>query len=71
MINDIATDIWFYENFTSMKDIQKTCNLIVDLSNFIFNTKILSKVVAKLCPSKTTQNEGFQAIHWESISFVS
>ena len=46
-----------------MKDIQKTCNLIVDLSNFIFNTKILSKVVAKLCPSKTTQNEGFQAIH--------
>ena len=35
-----------------MKDIRKTCNPMIDLLKFIFNTKILSEVVTKLWPIK-------------------
>ena len=46
MIDDIAIDLWYSENFASIEDIWKKCNPIVNLSKFIFNKKILSKVVA-------------------------
>ena len=45
MINDIAIDIWFSENFASMEDIRRKCNSMVDLSKFTFNKKIFFKVV--------------------------
>ena len=48
MIDDIAIDLWFSENFASM-DIRKKCNSTGNLSKFTSNENILSGVVAKLC----------------------
>ena len=47
LIDNIAINYIFYENFASMEDIRKKCNLIVELWKFITNKKIiiLSKVV--------------------------
>ena len=45
LIDNIVIDLWISKNFVSTKDIRKKCNLIIDLSKFIFNKKILSKVV--------------------------
>ena len=47
MINNIAINYIFYENFASMEDIKRKCNLMVDLWKFISNKKkrIFSKVV--------------------------
>ena len=43
-----------------MEDIRSRCNLMVDLSKFIFNKKILSKVVVlgynKFCKKKKYKN---------------
>ena len=47
-IDDIAIDLSFSGNFTSMKDIRKRCNPMVNLSKFNSNENILSKVVV-LC----------------------
>ena len=44
MIDNIAIDIWFLGNFASMDNIRRKCNLIVDLSKFTSNKKILNKV---------------------------
>ena len=44
--DDIAIDFEFSRNFASMKDIERKCNPMVDLSKFTCNKKILSKVVA-------------------------
>ena len=46
MINDIVIDFLFSENFASIKDIRRKCNLMVDLSKFTSNKKILSEIVA-------------------------
>ena len=46
MVDNIAIDLWFYENFISMKDIRRKCNSMIDLSKFTSNKKILSGVVA-------------------------
>ena len=45
MIDDIAIDYWFSENFASIENIKRKCNPIVDLSKFTFNKNILSEMV--------------------------
>ena len=45
-IDDIAIDFKFFRNLASMEDIRRNCNLMVDLSKFTSNKKILSKVGA-------------------------
>ena len=42
MINGITIDFWFSGNFTNMKDIKSKCYLIIDLSKFTYNKKIIS-----------------------------
>ena len=44
-IDDTAIDLQFSINFTSMKDIRRKCNRIVELLKFTSNKKILSKVI--------------------------
>ena len=47
MIDDITIVLWSYWKFTSIEDIRRMCNPMVDLSKFIINKKyILSRVVA-------------------------
>ena len=41
LIDDITIDLWLPRNFTSMKNIRRWCNLIVDLSKFTSNYKLL------------------------------
>ena len=50
LIDDITIDFWSSRNFTSIEDLRRKCNPMVDLSKFISNKKILSEVVAKLFP---------------------
>ena len=48
LINEKTIDIWFSKNFTSMKDIRRKYNSIIDLSKFTFcGNKILNGVVPK------------------------
>ena len=44
-VDGITIDIKFFRNFTSIEDIKRRCNPIVDLSKFTSNKKILSNVV--------------------------
>ena len=44
-IDDIVINLYFSWNFASMEDIKRRYNLIVDLSKFTSNKKILSKFV--------------------------
>ena len=44
-IDDIFIDLWFFENFASIEDIRRKCNLMVNLSKFTTNKKILSKII--------------------------
>ena len=41
LIDDIIIDLWLPRNFASMKNIRRWCNLIVDLSKFTSNYKLL------------------------------
>ena len=41
-IDDITVDLQFFRNFASMEYIRRRCNLMVNLSKFTFNKKILS-----------------------------
>ena len=45
LINNIIIDLWSFENFVSMEDIRRKCNLMMDLSKFTSNKKILNEVV--------------------------
>ena len=45
MIDDIAIDHWFSENFARIENIKRKCNPMVDLSKFTFNKNILSEMV--------------------------
>ena len=46
MIDDISIDLWFFENFASIENIRRKCNIMVDLLKFTSNKKkILSRVV--------------------------
>ena len=45
LIDDIVIDLWFYWNFARINYIRRKCNLIVYLSKFISNRKILSEVI--------------------------
>ena len=45
MINNIIIDLWSFENFVSMEDIRRKCKLMMDLSKFTSNKKILNEVV--------------------------
>ena len=45
-IDDIVINLQFSKKFASMEYIRRKCNPMVDLSKFISNKKILSKVVA-------------------------
>ena len=45
LIGPTVTDIWYFENFANMEDIERKCNPIVDFSKFTPNKKILNKVV--------------------------
>ena len=42
----MVIDFLFSENFASIKDIRRKYNLMVDLSKFASNKKILSEIVA-------------------------
>ena len=53
LIDNIAINFLFFENLIIMKDLKRSYNLIIDLSKFTSNKKILDKNVAKLCLSKT------------------
>ena len=44
-VDGITIDFKFFRNFTSIEDIKRRCNPIVDLSKFTSNKKILSNVV--------------------------
>ena len=44
-INDIAIVLYFSRNVTSMENIRKRYNSMVDLSKFTSNKKILNKIV--------------------------
>ena len=44
-IDDIFIDLWFFENFASIEDIRRKCNLMVNLSKLTTNKKILSKII--------------------------
>ena len=48
LIGPKVTDIWYFENFANMEDIERKCNPIVDLWIFTFNKKILSRIVATI-----------------------
>ena len=43
-IDDIAIDLKFSKNFANIED-RKRCNLMLKLSKYTFNKKILSNVV--------------------------
>ena len=45
LIDNITIDFWFFGNFTSMKDIKRKWNVMVDLSIFISNLKNISGVI--------------------------
>ena len=45
MFNEIAIDIWSSWNFTCMKNIITTCNLMVRFSKFTLNIKIYEEFV--------------------------
>ena len=45
-IDDIAIGIYSSKNFVNMKDIWRKCNLMVGLSKFMLNKKILSGALA-------------------------
>lgn len=42
LIDKVSTYLWSTKNFTSINDIKKKCNLIIDLSKFIFYKNILN-----------------------------
>ena len=44
-IDDIAIVLYFSRNVTSMENIRKRYNSMVDLSKFTSNKKILNKIV--------------------------
>ena len=44
-IDNISVDFLFFRNFASMKGRRRRYNLMMDLSKFTSNKKILSKVV--------------------------
>ena len=46
MIDDLVINFCFFGNFSSMKDITRECNPMVDLSKFTSKKMILSGVVA-------------------------
>ena len=47
LTDDIVLDFWFFGYLTSIKNIRRKYNLMVDLLKFISNKNILSKVVVK------------------------
>ena len=61
LIDDIGIDFLYSRNFASMKDIKRKCNLMVDLSKFTFNKKILSDIIVlnynKFCSKFLSLNE--------------
>ena len=52
MINNIAIDLYSFENFANMKHIRRKCNPTAHYSKFTSNKIIISEVRAfeKLCP---------------------
>ena len=46
LIDNVVINFWSFIIFASIEDIRRRCNLIVDLSKFISNKKILSEVIA-------------------------
>ena len=46
LIDDIAINLQFFRNFAGMWDIKRKCYLMVDLSKFTSDKKLLSKIVA-------------------------
>ena len=46
MIDNMVIDLWSYENFASFEDVRRKYNIIVNLSKFISNKKILNEIVA-------------------------
>ena len=45
LIDDINIDFLSFKNFANMEDTGRECNLTVNLSKFIYNQKMLSRVV--------------------------
>ena len=49
LIGNIAIDFRYFENFVSIEDIRRKYILIVDLSKFTSNKKILSEIEVISC----------------------
>ena len=45
MVDDIAINLQSFENFASIEDIRRKGYLIIDLSKFTSNKKILNEIV--------------------------
>ena len=45
LIDNTIIDLWSSTNFSSMEGIKRKCNLMMDLSKFTYNKKILNEVV--------------------------
>ena len=41
----MVIDLWSYENFASFEDVRRKYNIIVNLSKFTYNKKILSVAI--------------------------
>ena len=48
-IDDITIDLYSSRNFTNIEDIIRKCNLMVNLSKFTSNKKLLSGGYNKVC----------------------
>ena len=46
LIDNITIDFLFSENFANMKNIRRKCKLMVNLSKFTSNKKILIEIIA-------------------------
>ena len=64
LIDDIVIDFWSYWNFARIKDVRIKCNLIVYLSKFIFNRKLLSGVVNLVYDWYCCQNLSKFTLSW-------
>ena len=62
---------YFFENFASMKDIRRKYNLMIDLSKFTPNNKILSGVVTlgynQVCSQSLFKN--LTSYYWCRVTF--
>ena len=67
LIDDIVIEFWSIRNFTRMKNIRRTCNLIVDLEKFTSNKNKLSGVVVVGYNQVFSQTLSLKKLTWIHI----